>query len=412
MGDPTRSRGWQVAAAGTGINLALGVLYSWSIFKVAIKESIEHGGAFHWDLAALNDPYSAACLAFALSMFVAGRVQDTLGPRLTAFIGGVLVGLGFLLVSQSTAYVAWVVGFGLLAGIGFGFGYCAATPPALKWFPPAKTGMVAGIVVSGFGLASVYIAPLSRWLIARHGLPSAMMILGIGFVTVVSVLSRFLVNPPATAAAARGAARATSAAGEMTPSQMLRTRTAWLLWATFFIGAGAGLMIIGSISELAKKSLGEAAFVAVIVMAVGNAGGRIVAGVASDRFGRQRTLTAMLAFQAVLMFLAAFIAAAEGTNPVLCLGLATLIGFNYGGNLSLFPAFTKDRFGLRHFGQNYGLIFTAWGIGGFVMSRLSQTLYATTHSYRPACFIACGLLIAGALLSLTLRERARAVVTV
>ena len=171
-------------------------------------------------------------------------------------------------------------------------------------------------------------------------------------------------------------------------------------------------MIIGSISELAKKSLGEAAFVAVIVMAVGNAGGRIVAGMASDRFGRQRTLTAMLAFQAVLMFLAAFVAAAERANAPLCLGLATLIGFNYGGNLSLFPAFTKDRFGLQHFGQNYGLIFTAWGIGGFVMSRLSQTLYASTHSYRPACFIGCGLLIAGALLSLTLRERARVAVTI
>ena len=189
MDEATRNRGWQVAAAGTGINLALGVLYSWSIFKVAIKDSIERGGAFRWDLASLNDPYSTACLAFALSMFIAGRVQDSFGPRITAFSGGVLVGLGFLVVSQSTAYLAWVLGFGVLAGIGFGFGYCAATPPALKWFPPAKTGMVAGIVVSGFGLASVYIAPLSRWLIARHGLPTAMMTLGIGFVVVVSALS-------------------------------------------------------------------------------------------------------------------------------------------------------------------------------------------------------------------------------
>ena len=116
-------------------------------------------------------------------MVLAGKLQDKMGPRVTAMIGGALVGLGFIWISQTNAYWAWVCGFGLLVGTGLAFGYAAATPPALKWFPPNRTGRIAGIVVSGygFGLASVYIAPLATYLLAERGLPGTMLSLGIGF---------------------------------------------------------------------------------------------------------------------------------------------------------------------------------------------------------------------------------------
>ncbi len=162
-------RGWTVVMAGTGINLALGILYTWSIFKGAIADSIAGGGvgAFNWDKASINDPYATACLMFAVAMILAGKVQDKFGPRVTCIIGGLMVGTGFMWISQTTNYWAWIVGFGCMAGMGIGFGYSAATPPALKWFPPAKTGLIAGIVVAGFGLASVYIAPLAQYLLGE-----------------------------------------------------------------------------------------------------------------------------------------------------------------------------------------------------------------------------------------------------
>jgi MFS family permease len=107
---------------------------------------------------------------FAFAMILAGKCQDRFGPRVTAFMGGILVSLGFIWISQTTSYAIWIIGFGILAGTGIGFGYSAATPPALKWFPPARTGLIAGLVVSGFGLASVYIAPLSQYLLGIWGL--------------------------------------------------------------------------------------------------------------------------------------------------------------------------------------------------------------------------------------------------
>jgi OFA family oxalate/formate antiporter-like MFS transporter len=385
------SRGWVVTFAGTGINLALGILYTWSVFKAVI------GKEFGWDPAKLNDPYALCCLVFAFAMILAGRCQDKLGPRITAFIGGLLVGIGLLWVSTTTSYGVWVVGFGVLVGAGIGFGYSSATPPALKWFPPAKTGLIAGLVVAGFGLASVYIAPLSDYLLRHYGVSGAMRFYGIAFILVVCGLSLLLVNPPAGYVPASAAAKKKTAAAApaATPGEMLRSPTFYLLWVMYFIGAGAGLMVISSVSGMAKKSMGDAAFVAVAVLAIGNAGGRIAAGILSDKIGRRWTLMIVLLCQAALMFVAIPVTGSASMPAVVLVLLATLIGFNYGANLSLFPSFTKDLWGLKSFGVNYGLVFTAWGVGGFVLPRIQQMLQTKSGNYTSSFVVAALLLVVG-----------------
>ena len=409
MSESVKNKGWSVTFGGLGINLALGILYAWSMFKGAIEKSIKAGGdgAFSWDLSQLNDPYSVCCLVFAFSMILAGKCQDKFGPRITAFMGGILVGLGLLLISQTSSYVCWVLGFGVLTGAGIGFGYSSATPPALKWFPPAKTGLIAGLVVAGFGLAPVYIAPLSEFLINGFGVNRAMLVYAVSFIVVVCGLSTLLVNPPADyvpgGAGAAQKKKAPAAQNDVPASKVLKTLDFWMLWAIYFIGAGAGLMVIGSVAGMAKKSMGSAAFVAVAIMAIGNAGGRVLAGIASDKFGRNATLAGVLLFQGLLMLAAIPLLSSKETSAVLIVLLATFIGFNYGANLSLFPSFAKDRWGLKSFGVNYGVLFTAWGVGGFVMSRVQQTLYATTGSYTSSLMIAATMLTAGIVLTLLLK---------
>lgn len=396
------NRRWVVTFAGTGINLALGVLYTWSMFKDAISKE------FGWKGEQLNDPYALCCLVFAFAMILAGRCQDKLGPRLTASIGGLLVGMGLLLISRTNSYLAWVLGFGVMVGTGIGFGYSSATPAALKWFPPAKTGLVAGLVVAGFGLAPVYLSPLSKHLLTLHGLRGAMFIYSIAFASAVCVLAQLLANPPTSQAVAGRATTAPKAAGAL-PREVLRTPTFYLLWLIFFIGAGAGLMVISSISGMAKKSLGDAAFVAVAVMAIGNAAGRIGAGLLSDRIGRRWTLMLVLSFQALLMFLAIPVAGTKGMAGWLIVLVATLIGFNYGANLSVFPAYTKDLWGLKSFGMNYGILFTAWGVGGFVLSRLQQMLTAQSDgSFTSSFAVAGGLLLVAAALTLRIQAAVKA----
>ena len=162
----------------------------------------------------------------------------------------------------------------------------------------------------------------------------------------------------------------------------------------YFIGAGAGLMVIGSISGMAKTSMGaEWAFVAVAVMAIGNAGGRILAGTLSDKIGRRWTLCLVLGIQAVLMFAAIPVTASKDMAAVIIVVLAALIGANYGANLALFPAYTKDLWGLKTFGMNYGTLFTAWGAGGLVLPRIQQMLTAKSGGSYQSSFITAGILL-------------------
>ncbi len=390
--------GWIVALAGTGINLALGVLYSWSVVSKEIPAE------WGWTEAGKSLPYSMACLIFSLIMVPAGRMQDRISPRFVATIGGVLVGIGMIVASRTTSSLGYAIGFGVLAGAGIGFGYASATPPAVKWFGAARTGLIAGIVVSGFGLASVYVAPLAKALIKGYGVPTTMLSLGVGFLVLVVALAQLLKAPPrgyVPAGTVPAPAGATARKEDFTPNEVVRTWQFYVLWFMYACGAGAGLMIISKLAAMAQIQAGvKLGFILVAVLAVGNGAGRIVAGMASDKIGRKATLCACFIFQAVLIMLLsqAKTGTVLGGTAVLAI-LSALIGANYGANLSLFPSITKDFYGLRNFGMNYGLVFTAWGLGGFMLSLLAGKVYDASKTFAFAYYCSAGLLVTAAVVT-------------
>lgn len=385
-------KGVIVTIAATGINLALGVLYSWSVISKNIPAE------WNWSETAKSLPYTIACLVFAFMMVPAGRLQDRFGPRVVASAGGVLTGLGLILASQYTTLGMFILGFGVLAGTGIGFGYASATPPAVKWFPSNKTGMIAGIVVAGFGLASVYIAPLANYLIALKGVPGMAFIFGVAFLIAVVFLAQFLTNPPATSTAASGSAQ-TVKPNEYTASGMLGTWQFYALWLMYAFNAGSGLMIIGKLAKLVQVQADfNAGFVLVALLAIGNAGGRVIAGTLSDKFGRIRILQFFTVFQCLLMFIMPHF-----SNSVALIVLSMCIGMNYGSNLALFPSITKDFFGIKNFGVNYGLIFTSWGVGS-LLALIAGKIYDAYGSFTYALYLSGSLLVVTLLLSLFIKK--------
>jgi MFS family permease len=316
----------------------------------------------------------------------------------------VAVALGCIIAGLAgSSYIGFVVGFGLFGGIGIGFGYAAATPAAVKWFPASQTGMIAGLVVAGFGLASVYIAPTAQALLGAYGVSKTMIIFGVAFFLIVVTLAQFLRNPPAGYVPfdAKADQRPTTTAAskppvEMNWRQMIRTSNFWMLWTMYVFGAAAGLMVIGSAANMSKAALGPAAFVAVAVLAVGNAGGRVLAGVVSDIIGRQLTLFFAFLMQSVLVLIPLF----YGDDSIALLFAVLMIGACYGANLALFPSATKDHFGLKSFGMNYGVMFTAWGVGGLILPRIAGMAKDITGKEDLAFYIASGLMVCGALLAL------------
>jgi OFA family oxalate/formate antiporter-like MFS transporter len=466
-----KNKGWTVTFAGMGVNLALGVLYSWSVIKKAIPAE------WGWDDADKALPYSIACITFALMTVPAGRLQDKIGPRWVSTAGGILTGIGCIIASFATSVLWYVIGFGLLAGAGIGLGYAAATPPAVKWFSAKKTGLIAGIVVAGFGLASVYISPLANYFtgynlsgqplqvmermvtakttaeaalketqitltaakndpsrageipsiekavaekeaaakvaaaqlltLKQENIQKTLLLFGIGFLILVTILSQFLTPPPAgyKPPEANSANTVTTIAVNVGPVEMLKTPLFYLLWIMFTFGAGAGLMIISMLTTIAKLGKIEAGFILVALLAVGNASGRILAGMLSDKIGRLWTMFIIFLFQATLMM----VLRTGLTDMIAFIIVSMLIGFNYGACLSVFPSATKDNFGLKNFGVNYGLVFTSWGVGGFLLSFIAGKIFEAAKeatgagSYDNAYIMAASLLVVAAILTFVTR---------
>lgn len=397
------SKGWQVTFAGMGINLALGVLYTWSVIAAAIPED------WGWNATAKNWPYMVACLVFSLMMVPAGRLQDRFGPRWVATFGGVLVGIGMILSSTTSSYWGWMIGFGILTGAGIGFGYASATPPAVKWFPSYRTGLIAGLVVAGFGLSAVYAAPLAEAMTKSLGVSQTMLWLGIAFLIVVCGLSQLLVVPPKgyvpTGAPAAGSAAA-AAAIDFTPAAMLRTWQFYVLWFMYLCGAGAGLMIISKLKTIGSDQTSiSQTFILVAACAVGNGLGRIALGMLSDKIGRRQTLFLCFLVQAGLMILLSQVTKGSAMDSLwLMVVLAALIGANYGANLAIFPSITKGYYGIKNFGVNYGLLFTSWGVGGFLLALLVGRVKDIFGSFVWAYYISAGLLVVAALVTFAVNK--------
>ncbi|HSB05510.1 MAG TPA: OFA family MFS transporter, partial [Thermodesulfobacteriota bacterium] len=356
-------RGWIVTFSGMGLNLALGVLYAWSVFGKQLTEAVDKGG-FGWSKTEAALPYTVGIAFFAGMMVPAGRLQDKFGPRIVSTFGALLTGIGLIVASFASPGNMFpaLLGFGVMAGTGIGLGYASATPAAVKWFPPAKKGLITGIVVSGFGLASVYIAPLSKFLLGTYGVNSSFLILGIAFAVITFFIAQFIKNPPAPVAASGPQKAGSSVITDHTWREMLKTKTFYLLWIEFACGAMAGLMIIGHLAKIVSVQSGnkiQIGFMFVALLAIFNAGGRLIAGMVSDHIGRLKTVLIVCISQAVIMFLFSKIS----TVPTFILGSA-VVGFSYGACLSLFPSTCADYWGTKNLGLNYGILFTAWGVGG------------------------------------------------
>jgi len=389
----TNRKGWIVTFAGMGLNLALGILYAWSVFKKQLVAPVADGG-YGWTNQQATLPYTLAIAMFAVMMIPAGRLQDKLGPRVVATAGGLLTATGLIIASFSSATspLPAILGFGLFAGTGFGLGYAASTPAAVKWFPPEKKGLITGLVVAGFGIAPVYISPVAKMLLANYGVAMSFRILGVAFAITATLFSSLIQNPATALNVAKPGTAKKGVAGDKSWREMVRSPFFYLLWFQYAFAAIAGLMIIGNMASIVTSQSGgvlkaQAAFF-VALLAIFNASGRIIAGVVSDYIGRIVTLALVSITQAsILLFFSRFTTFGEFVVG------AAVVGFSYGACLSLFPSTTADTWGTKNMGLNYGVLFTAWGVGGVFGPMLAARIVDATGSYQTAYNVASMLLL-------------------
>ena len=388
------NRWWHVVG-GLSMNLALGTLYAWSIFVAPLEKE------FGWKRADTSTVFGIAVVVFAITFVIAGRLQDKFGPFKISLIGGILVSLGFFLCSYTHSLNWLYVCFGVIGGLGNGFGYSTPIPVMAKWFPD-KRGLAVGLAVAGYGGGSAIFGPLANLkLIPAYGVHTTFQILGVIFL-VMTVFGAFLLrNPPAgyrppgwTPAPASKAAGTTY---DFTPGEVLRTPAFYLMWIAYALGCLAGLMVISQLVPFAKsvKIPGEALqTMTIFVGAIGNASGRILSGWMSDKIGRLNVLRLMIGVSAVAMPVLYLV----GGNVTLLYAVVFVVYWCYGTQLSVNGAAASDFWGTKNAGINYGMLFTAWGVAGYFGAKIGGQMFDKYHNYQMA-FYTAGILAFIALLA-------------
>ncbi|MFH0259409.1 OFA family MFS transporter [Vibrio barjaei] len=363
----------RILIAGFCINLCLGILYAWSVFNKALVSE------WGWSAADASSPYAIATITFSICLLVAGILQDRMGPRSILILGATLTGLGMIASSFAQSVLMLNITFGVITGAGIGFGYACLSPSAMKWFHPSKKGMVNGLIAAGFGLAAVYLAPLTSSLIGQMGISSAFMVLGVGVLIIAVPLAATINNPPAGYVPLEPKVKAGKApvqvkkAADIGWKAMLKTPQFYSLWVMYAFAAAAGLMIIGNITNIAsvQANLPNAVYLASL-LAIFNSGGRIAAGILSDKIGGVRTLMLAFILQGVNMVMFSTFT----SEFMLIIGTA-VAAVGYGTLLAVFPSLTAEYYGLKNYGTNYGVLYTSWGIGGAIGAAIVG--YSMTH---------------------------------
>lgn len=382
-----------VLIAAAGINILNGMLYTWS----SISQSII--SQWGWTSKQASLPYTMHTIFFVLAMVCFGRLQDKNGPRGIATIGSILLGLGFILSGFTNSPFIILITIGVIVGTGIGMHTVTTGPTAIKWFDSSKKGLITGIVASGAALSSLIFSPLGKYLLATVGINKTFTYIGIGVLILTILLSQLLKNPQSSLNVDNFILNNLDTVNHDWRF-MLKDLNFYKLWIMKAFSASAGLMIISHIATIAIVQANlKNGYMLIIILSLFNSFGRIFGGMLSDKLGRVNLLRIVFVLQGINMALFN----SYTTMMTMIMGVA-IVGFCYGSGFSVFPAAISDRYGSRNYGQNYGIMFTAWGLGGIIGPMTAAIIYDATNQYTFAYRIAFILLIISTIITFTFKE--------
>ena len=370
------------------MQMALGAVYAWSVFKTPLTKQ------FHWSTPDVTFTFTICIFVLGVAAFFGGLWLNKTTPRVVALTGGFLYGLGVFLASFSADKLWWLyLSYGVIGGIGLGFGYIVPVAVLVKWFPDRR-GLITGIAVGGFGAGALVTAPLAARLIQSVGVLETFAWLGVGYLIVTIATGFFMQNPPAgwkptgwAPTTQQAAQRATS---DYTLGDALKTWQWWALWFLLFLNTSAGISLISQeapiFQELSKASAIVAAGMVGIV-SIGNAVGRVLWAFVSDFLTRRWTFVVMFVLQVALFWVLPSLSS---------VAIVTIVSFMilmcYGGGFGTLPAFTADYFGAKNVGPIYGLMLTAWGCASAFGPLLIANFRQATGTYASGLHIIAGVM--------------------
>ncbi|HEY0258047.1 MAG TPA: OFA family MFS transporter [Candidatus Methylacidiphilales bacterium] len=392
------SKRWGIAAAGVLLQMALGAVYAWSVFRKPLAD------LYHWTIPEVTLTFTICIMALGFAAFFGGLWNNVVGPRVVAMTGGLLYGLGTILASFTDGRLWWLyLSYGIIGGIGIGFSYIIPVAVLVKWFPD-KRGLMTGVAVGGFGVGALITAPAATHLIQTVGVMSTFAYLGVAYLVVCLRAGAFMQNPPPGYVPAGWTPQASPGSRfgrDFTLGEALKSWQWWALWLLLFLNTTAGIAVISQEAPIFVQLATVTAIVAagmVGIASIGNAAGRVFWAWVSDSLSRRYTFLVMFLLQAILFWFLPTI-----TNSTLLTVATFAILMCYGGGFGTMPAFAADYFGPKYVGSIYGLMLTAWGFASAFGPLLMADLRQTSGNYASGLHILSGILLVSVLLPLLVR---------
>jgi OFA family oxalate/formate antiporter-like MFS transporter len=400
LGCPASYGRWLLIPLGMTILLCLGSVYSWSIFRTPLEQEMA--------ISATESllPYTFVLVFYAALMPITGFYIERIGSRVTIAIGAIFLGLGYFLSSFATQIGFLIFSYGAIAGTGVGIVYGVPLFVISRWFPDRK-GLAVGLTIIGFGLSPLITAPLANQLIVAYSVRPTLRILGIAFTMIILAIAMTMKLPPKGWQHGIGS---TAIAPPDYPKNLLKSRSFYGLWLCYAIGTLVGLSTIGISSSVGGEIIKidpTLAASSVSLFALFNGISRPLFGWLCDRF--QPHYVAIFSYTLTLIASVLMINAQAGQVATYLVAFC-LFWFCLGGWLAMAPTITLRFFDPDRYAQNYGLVFTAYGVGALIGTLITgriRDLFGTyNYVFYPMAFLAIvGIVVAGLILK---RERVRA----
>jgi MFS family permease len=387
---------WRLVVLGIIIFICLGTIYSWSIFRQPIEE------LFRINATLSGLPYMTFLVFYAASMPITGIILQKHKHFHVVLIGGIMVGTGWIISSFSQNIATLVVTLGVVAGTGVGAVYGAVISAVSIRFPDRK-GLATGLTLSGFGLSPFVTAPLARYIIHSYGVMETMRLLGIAFIIVIT-LSALAYKSPQPASIPKQA-QTSELRQNISKKTVLHNSAFIALWVCFGLGTFNGLMavnIAGPVGQETFKLDEVMTAISVSAFAVFNCIGRPIFGWLTDRLQPKRS--AQILF--IIIFAASFaMVLVQSINVILYLTAFSFLWLALGGWLAVAPAATSILFGNHNHSKNYGILFTAYGVGAIIGVLTSGIIRDISGSYEAVFYPMMFSAVVGLILSFLIRKK-------
>ncbi|WP_031556508.1 OFA family MFS transporter [Lachnospira multipara] len=389
---------WVVLIACCFINLVLGSIYAWSVFSSAMAGYFNNSLGLSVTAGDLALVYTIANSVGPITMITGGWFNDHMGPKRVILVGGIMWGLGMFLSGFATSVGFLIVTYGIIGGLGLGMAYGSTVSTCVKFFPD-KRGLIGGITTAVYGMSSVILPPIVTAIVDKTSAPFAFKAVGVAFIVLIIISVLFVEqcpqdykpagwNPPVKAAFNRE---------QKDWKGMIKTPEFYVMLFLLTCGAFSGMMITSQASSVAQSMVGmtpAAAAIAVSVIALFNAFGRIFAGFLSDKLGRINALS--IACVLSIVGLACLFLSSDSQSVALFYVGVSVVGISYGSFMGVYPGFTADQYGPKNNSVNYGIMFIGFAIAGYFGPQIMRNTFASTGEYKTAfmyaiCFAVIGL---------------------